>query len=232
VQQQVQQQVLSLLMAQQLEIPSFGSSSDESANGPPLKRARIEDEKVTFIERSIDKSDPVWRTALVREIVYHYPIKFSSQMPVSFTKKLGECLALAIVTLLGDHFKLYSSSSEDATKTNDASSTKVIDMDSPHLESAMKYVPEVHLADLNSTIFQTFTYETVHNMFEHNQNVGQSLHTYKEQIKNASSFTYWSTSGQKVRFTNVDGKPIQDEANQKIKDCLPFEFVRIMDLFE
>jgi hypothetical protein len=68
-------------------------------------------------------------------------------------------------------------------------------------------------------------------MFDQNRNVGQSLDKYQEQIKNASLFTYWSTSGQKVCFTNVDGKPIQDEANHKIEDCLPFEFVRIMKLF-
>jgi hypothetical protein len=107
---------------------------------------------------------------------------------------------------------------------------KVIDMDSPALASAMEHVPKVHFDALKSTIFQT--YNTVRDMFEQNRNVGQSLHKYKEQIKNASSFTYWSTRGQKVRFTNIRGEPIQDEANHKIKDCLPFEFVRIMELFE
>jgi hypothetical protein len=211
-------------------MPSFRSSSDVSANGPPVKRARIEDEKVTFIDSSIDTSRPAWRTELVREIVYHYPKKFSSKMPASFIEKLGDFLAFAIVTLLGDHFKLYSSSSEDATETNDGSSTKVIDMDSPALARAMEHVPNVHFDALKSTIFPK--YDTVRHMFDQNRNVGQSLHKYQEQIKNASSFTYWSTSGQKVRFTNVRGEPIQDEANQKIEDCLPFEFAGIMKLFE
>jgi hypothetical protein len=180
-------------------------SLDSSSNNPPPKHCCIERVEVTFIhhDRWPNTSKSNYQLDLVGEILYHYPSNIHPTMPSSFIDKSGECVSFAIVALLGDHFNLdmtTQSTSSEETNTNSSASTKVmvqdqlsslqvIDMESSALQSAMDHVPQVHFHALKSTFFKNLTHCTVLDMFSHNQNVGDLLQKYKDQIMKASAFS-------------------------------------------